>query len=85
MDIFNNENKHLEEQLEIYKELIEEKTKALDELDGAGDGAVVIQQRERLQEEIRHLQLNMEQVQDGAQRAGLDVETYERERDLFND
>lgn len=75
----------IQEQLEIYGELLEEKQAELDGLDGVSGSASVEAHREQLQEQIKHIQLNIEQTQESAARAGRDAGSIEPDTDFFED
>ncbi len=84
MGWFDTKN-HTENQLEIYIEILNEKTEELEELESAEGNTAIDAHRAQLQEQIQQVQLNIEKTQEGAERAGEDVGRYERDQNLFED
>lgn len=76
---------HLENQIEIQKEMLEKKQEQYEQLNGIEGNANIEMQKQDLQEQIQQIQLNIEQSMEDAERAGREGQNYEQEQDLFDD
>jgi len=85
MSWLTGDTNHMEEQIEIFQELLNDKQEQLDNIENIEGNANIDAQKDDLKEQILHLKLNVEQAMEEAERAGREGETYEQENDLFDD
>ena len=85
MNWLKGDENHLENQVNIFKEMLEKKEEQYQQLEGVEGNANIEIQKEELQEQMQQLMLNIEGAMEDAERAGREGATYEQDKDLFED